>query len=123
MEKSKWDKPKLELIVKTIGEHTARVSNLLERLSEPVSRAPEVRDELKTLKELFCKEHKRIEIESHGSITETSAFYHPAIRDAAVNFPALNRPNSWFDGLCVVHSDLNYWLSEAKSVLAKLEIK
>ena len=117
------NKHNIEEVVFSLTGPLGRVEELLWQLSDGVpqaKRSVEFREELKEAKQLFQSEYKRLEKGGRSISREIEAFYSPAMRDAAVRFPPLNRPTSWFSGLYEVQSDITYWLHGAKRVLAEL---
>lgn len=119
------EKEKVKAIVCTLMEYVGRVEALtseLSRAENEAQRSIEFREELADLKCFFRDEFKRLQREEGILSTEISALYRPAVRDAALRFPDLNRPAKWLSGLFEVGSDLRHHLFISQKVLTDLEV-
>ena len=120
----KWSKSNLEAVVLSLTDYRSRVDSLMTRLSEDGNkfrRSPEFRDEMADAKSFFREEKKRLEREDRSFSSESPGFYYWAVRDAAVHFPRIDRPQTWFDGLYNVSFDLGYHLSGAENALREIK--
>lgn len=123
MTTNQWNKDNLEAIVEALSNNRKIIEELMREISD---RGERVRfDEsfcfrLKEMKEFFQQEKRRLEKKELSLSREVSAFYRPALRNAAVRYPKLNKSKEWSVQLYEVYSDLNHFIFGAKSLLENM---